>query len=552
MSNTLLILIKYIQKNIFVSLSISFYLILVSVHLNDILVYDESAFVVSAVPLTCHPPLYVGIMYLLAKIFGNHEFVFRGFGVVTNLFAAYFIYQIAENIKQNAGKYALFIYLLLPVIVQGSLLIDIDNTLLNFLLIFLIYFYLFHFNKEHKTRYIYLTALIVLLFWSKSTTTYIFGLVLPLYEIMTNKKKSTALYVFVSFFIGCLFSFVLLYITTLISGLNFYEATLSHNSVDSVALLTQLISIKFYIKLFYNINIILLWASPYFFLIIFCHIYNKKMKVFFDKQILFLYLIAIFITLPYLLIQTTAAGFPKYVYPVFSIFAILAGITIFESGLFNEKSPNRYRNIFLALLFAVIFFIMGDPLKAPHYMRSAALSNINISMLNEIINFYLVKYFVIILLLSVFWFINRKKTFLYAVYIMFIAYTISLNLHQFVADYNVRYTYGEKGFNNAINYFLKNNISYDKVLGRYDVQYYLSNKKILNGTDCELVISCITNEELERKMNNSAIEYLCVSKNDLSANKQKEEIINTIYKFNFDNIKQFDDFIVYGRSSNSK
>ncbi len=515
-------------------LSFIVYLLGVLAHINDLFVYDESAFLVSSNVITCHPPLYQNCIFLIENMFGNSEWVFRGFGVFCNLLVVFVLWKIGNKMKSSAGLFAASIYLLLPVIIQGSLIPDIDNTLLTLFLICFLYLFLFIENK--KTRLVITFVSLLILFWVKTTTPSALILVLLVYEWLTTKKLAEVF----QLFIVCVLSLVLfrlsLYSLSALTGISYYSDTFAHNGVSLLHLLQQLLSVKFYLQFAYYTNIIILWSSPFLLILAFADLRNNLK----NKYLLLFILAIVFIAFPYLLIKTTAGGFPKYIYPLYTFFSLLAAFNIKQSFKVNK------RLLLLGLLaFIVFYFIMGDPLKTPYVLKINLLKSVSKAMLLNLLFFYAKVYSIIAFFIFINIFIINKEQRLSGFFILFLAYCFSLNVHQGLAHYNTRYGYGERGFTSAINYLQSQGVSCNEVLGRYDVQYYLSAKSIGFANTYEIIPSEITIEQLDKKLLIPSIKYLLLNNNDLFSNPLGKEILLKLSSSNFHQERTFADFLLY-------
>ncbi len=97
------------------------------------LVVDEVAFANWAVrpfiPLP-HPPLYMCLLALLHHGLKFPPELLRVVGLVTTGLTAWLMYQLAERMERGAGRWTLWLLLTNPLLLHGTLLLDIDNTIL--------------------------------------------------------------------------------------------------------------------------------------------------------------------------------------------------------------------------------------------------------------------------------------------------------------------------------------------------------------------------------------------------------------------------------------
>lgn len=120
-----------------------------------------------------HPPLYVYLEGLAAKLFGPSPAALRLLGVLAGVATAGLTFLLAAEIttgrraeKRLAGGIAAALALLSPLVVQSALLVDIDFPLL---LPGTLAFLLLYLRLEGGRRWPWLAALVGLLLWAKMT-----------------------------------------------------------------------------------------------------------------------------------------------------------------------------------------------------------------------------------------------------------------------------------------------------------------------------------------------------------------------------------------------
>lgn len=92
-----------------------------------------------------HPPLYLYLLGGAVRLFGDGERVARGLGVACLLVAAAFAFDLARRVARSrgggpvnalvAGVLAVALYVLNPLALQATMVLDIDNTVLMVLLV---------------------------------------------------------------------------------------------------------------------------------------------------------------------------------------------------------------------------------------------------------------------------------------------------------------------------------------------------------------------------------------------------------------------------------
>ncbi|MFC1478327.1 ArnT family glycosyltransferase [Candidatus Margulisiibacteriota bacterium] len=513
------------------------YLCFAMFHINDPLVYDETDFVLmNEKALHNHPPMFSGCMYFIKHFISNQEFVIRGFGLLLNLLSAFFVFKIAELIKKNTGILAMAIYLLLPAVIQGSTLLDNDNTFLNLML--LIFCYVYMITPKSKYRYIYYFFLIFLALWSKDTTSRLLIIFFPLFELYAQKSIKKALYMLIALSGGYFLFKLGLYGVSQWSGIDFYNELITGSGVSVTRLLPRLLSIKFYLRAAYSLNSISMWVSPYLLLLL-VPLIKDQLTGKRDKNMVLLISLTIFITAVYFLIKVTAAGFPKYVYPVFAMMAVISAVYLADKKIWAIT--------LCGLAFLFFYFVLGDPLKTPFVAKLHGLNNKG--MIITMIKFYLQVYIILLVPLVVLIKFNKKSPWHHNLIILFFAYIFCINVHQAKANYNVRYAYGEKGFADLNNYLVDNKISYEEILVRKSTIYYLTDKKMSrNGVNNVLFADIKIKMFLER-LNNEKIKYICFSKNAMDVNPEKALLLAAMANKGFLVSERFDDYLVYKKIS---
>ncbi|MCA1647251.1 MAG: glycosyltransferase family 39 protein, partial [Chloroflexi bacterium] len=121
-----------------------------------------------------HPPLYVYAVGLFARIGGWSPPVLRLVGVLGGLSTAALTYALAGDLtrgppgmRQIAGGLAVVLFMLSPLVVQSTLVLDIDFAVLLPLTLLFLFLYL---RFEHTPRsWLRLGPLFAVLLWAKMT-----------------------------------------------------------------------------------------------------------------------------------------------------------------------------------------------------------------------------------------------------------------------------------------------------------------------------------------------------------------------------------------------
>jgi 4-amino-4-deoxy-L-arabinose transferase-like glycosyltransferase len=124
-----------------------------------------------------HPPLYVELLGLQFKLFGVSETSGRLLGAAFGLLTAALVYLTGRALgpggslaREATGLLGAAFYLLSPLAIQSALILDIDGTVLTFLLALLAYVLVRFPPERHPRSLPALAALFALALWAKLTT----------------------------------------------------------------------------------------------------------------------------------------------------------------------------------------------------------------------------------------------------------------------------------------------------------------------------------------------------------------------------------------------
>lgn len=155
-----------------------------------------------------HPLLYVHLLSFIDKFWGINTVNARLIGILCFIITLLFIYFISKKIFEydNNGRLiallACFLYSINPMVIQGSLLIDIDNTILTVALLFFI-FYFVRFSERLNFKNLFLLGLLFALsLWTKLTTPLILILSIIMFHFLNGTYKKGLLQAFVILTIG--------------------------------------------------------------------------------------------------------------------------------------------------------------------------------------------------------------------------------------------------------------------------------------------------------------------------------------------------------------
>lgn len=201
------------------------YLVLVGAQLNRPLMYDDANFALAAravaetgVPFgnqgwmsergdfsqreqwaLWHPPLYIYALGAAAKLGGWTAPVLRGIGLIGGLFTLLLTWGIARDFtrgshdqKQLAAGLAVALVALCPLVVQSTLILDIDFALLLPLTLLLLWLYA---RVEASRRgWLWLSPLFAILLWAKMTNPLTLIAILITWQVLRTRFRRAVLH----------------------------------------------------------------------------------------------------------------------------------------------------------------------------------------------------------------------------------------------------------------------------------------------------------------------------------------------------------------------
>jgi 4-amino-4-deoxy-L-arabinose transferase-like glycosyltransferase len=147
-----------------------------------------------------HPPLYVYLEGLLAKLGGWTPPVLRLPGLLSGLASAALTYALARDLtrgppamQQVAGTLAATLFLVCPLVIQSALVLDIDFALL--LPLTLLFVWLYIRLERCRTRWLWLAPLFAVLLWAKMTNPLALIGVVLVWQVLRGNLLRAALHV---------------------------------------------------------------------------------------------------------------------------------------------------------------------------------------------------------------------------------------------------------------------------------------------------------------------------------------------------------------------
>ena len=135
-----------------------------------------------------HPPLYLYLLGLNVALFGDGERAARSIGVVSFLIAAGFAFDLARRVTLGqtgsprqalaAGVVAVALYVLNPLAIQATMVLDIDNTVLMVMIIVQVWLAIRLPGSWRPLTILAFALLYAVALWAKMTTPLVLGVAL--------------------------------------------------------------------------------------------------------------------------------------------------------------------------------------------------------------------------------------------------------------------------------------------------------------------------------------------------------------------------------------
>jgi 4-amino-4-deoxy-L-arabinose transferase-like glycosyltransferase len=427
-----------------------------------------------------HPPFFMHILAISFKLFGSSEIIARLVPVLFAVGTIILIYLISMEIfkkKENKHTIALIsclVYVINPLVIQGSLLIDIDGGLLTFLMMMLIYTFI----KTAGRNYLLLSLIMVVALWAKIQAI-LFLVPLFLFYLLNKRIKEGIINLSIIGGLSVGTFLVTWFLYSTITPLHFnmpFEHSFGYIQFSKPALFDNLLLNIWAIK-----NMIF-WTTPPFLLLVSIATYQRVKTFLNTKKALYIDLLLIYglvILFFFMMINTISYGFPKYLTQMMPLFSILLGHFIAN---FRFKSNSKFPFISIALillLFLFHFLVIGDPF-IPHnlfYTTSISLgNNLTTYLLSSLHgSLYLLPILItFIILLGL-----RYKFYTSLVLSLIIVLIVSgfyIDYVQSKADYSTIYNYGQEGFLETADYIRARTTNEDVILAPQVIADYAGRK----------------------------------------------------------------------------
>lgn len=387
-----------------------------------------------------------------------------------NLLLIYLLIKELElkNIK-DTFMLSVSIYLLLPAVIQGSLLFSVDtSTYPLFINLFILFFLKYLKNKTRIFTLIFIFALILL----NKYTTGVF--LLPSIFIYFCLKKDYLKAIFVPAVIGILgttICFLFMWQYAYFFDQNIYYLIkwtflnrIAGGNNFMILLNHLLISLSYHFIYFIPpfICLLLLILSKESFSLIFNYSHLKKIELY--------QFLLIFVSITWFIYLIKDPDLYS-IFPLLSLIAIL-----FSIYLLPELNNINFNHILFFIVCSLYYLVITKDIR--RLLPSILPWSYQSYFIILDILVYLIPFF-IILAYNLLFLQNNKlkfKRLCLWFFILTIAIAIGFNLKLFFADYSIITMYGEKGFENTVEFMQKNNITNTMIISRWDIAYFTNNK----------------------------------------------------------------------------
>ena len=445
-----------------------------------------------------HPPLYPIFLTLVFKLAQPAVVTARLANISCVILTSLLLFHIASLIFNNdAAFWAVIFYLLSPVSIQGTNLMDVaDTSLLPLTFLLIVHSIIKSTSNPGLKNTLRLAFVVTLCFWAKVTST--LALIIAIlaaytYEHLVHRKNNQRATIFLNLTALGLGLILFCVTWTLISNLYWgTEAYLSVLVSPWTAFHSRVANQSLYSKLFstgYHSLRTLVWFSPFLILMwlsISWSILRKNSSSFVTNEhltILFIWISVVYFV-GNLLIGGTNWGYPRYHVAILPILSIFAGSLAANS--INKIDGKLLLGMIVIIILNVTIFIYfsGDPLFLLNItFKEFLLSGYPIKNILIKASFMFTILYCLPIMSSVllfFCFRVRPKNNLFTICLIVGVLTtlLSLDIKQISASYRTSNQYGAQGKKEVLQKARSHIKDGDYVLATSEFIYDLNDKKL--------------------------------------------------------------------------
>lgn len=426
--------------------------------------------------------------YMLASIFGwlgNGEFNARLLGLGSYLINGLLIWLIARILASEkktswAPFWATLFYLISPLAVQGSVLVDIDTTILTVCSTFFLYYLISTMQKPSAYQGVALSVLWGGCLIVKVTTSLLLGPLAALVHLQRGDWKRRGIFLLELFSIALLIYLAFTFIYSYSRGLDPLSPIL-HKSARIVSGLSSEDSNILLSWIKRSLRLIL-WVSPFallLYLVAVSQIWRSFLnnKVIDGPVLLALYTLTILVV--YIAVKGSGYGFPRYHLPMLPAMCVLIGLQVGRLRL--TRGQILLALVLLVLQLAYYFQLNTDFFYAAYTFHERTVLAVE-PMPDAAVGLaktglaYLLPFFGAVV---VFYLLRLRGTapVMLAAVVVFVPLSLSQIFIQKDTPYATNYMYGESGIREAA-VFMKDAVKSDqRIVCPTDLAYYLERKQ---------------------------------------------------------------------------
>lgn len=401
------------------------------------------------------------------------------------------VFFIARSLGINPYLSIAFFFLI-PLVVQGSLVFNYDNSVLMFSISLFVLAFLKFSDRLTWSSIVILSVLLAFAFWTKLNTPPVIIISLFAYFLLKERKLKalatplaiTALSM--SIFLVSFFSFSLLTGYPMLRPFEHNFGSIFHAPQSFAEYV--LVSIGYA-----SLRTQLLWITPAFFILYIVAVYScfrnyRKGKV--ANKTDFLIILSLLIFLEYVFVGHNLWRFPAYTAPMLPLASIIVA-----SFILDRRSTLNHKSLALVIFALPIVFYQTF---LPDFL-------VHTTTLNQalIIAGLGLTPLILILGLSFAFLKSMRKALVFSMLFSFISLSIYINTVHLFADYSTNYNYGESGLAEAAA-FVKNNTE-KPFVGHNDVAFLAGldyQEPPANSFDCMLLKDNVDIVQLRRDWDN--------------------------------------------------
>jgi len=429
------------------------------------------------------PHLYLLTEIVAFSLFGEDEAVARAIGVVSGLISIIIVFIItkcfSKGSRSNRIKWAALSSLLygsIPAAIQGSVIIDIDNTLLIPAILALVGIFAKYHEGQRIGWAILMGLTLTTALWIRVTTPTVVALLLSLYAIISKKAfrwkvisitaiLSGAILFMISWKVYCNITEIPFFEPFIYSLHAFQSKTGDLGNFSIFQILNNLISVILWLGIF---------SSALFFLITIQKCVDTFSNFELRPDIIFLSSGA-FLMGSYILIGGSIFGFPKYLCPAIPLVCISVCLVLSQSKMNVSHAQSKLIIITVLVGFLIQILGTGDMLYVLRFTLRDCVSHMG--ALFTVLEHMIVRTGFLLVSFGILLVIYMKSSPRRSVILLLILFSIGTNtgmaLLQSSAEYHTGYNYGGVGTIKTAKYIREKVSLGSTVIAPSEIIYYL-------------------------------------------------------------------------------